>query len=158
MINSMKKRTKQKIKKLIPKIYFRTLYIIIPVFVIAHAIDSFIRLHNGAPLKDLESRKYSPVDTELLIITIASMLLLGFLKVLVKISLLPFILICIVVFGLIGWFGYWAYEYTLQDPVQGFIELGIIISAVAALMGIMLWYESYKKRDRKKLSKNEASK
>lgn len=108
-------------------------------------------------MQEVDSRKYQPVFNELLLLIVVAVFLLIALKLITKLSLLLFVPICIIVAVLIGWFGYWAYEYTLQDPAEGFLGVGLFIGFFVVFSAAMLWYESHQRRKRKKQSKKADS-
>lgn len=152
MIKSMKKRTLNKIKKLIPKIGNWSLWIGLGVFSIYISVHSFISLHNGASVRDISGRKYAPVISELLLMIGAVIFLLFILKTATKLKMIYIASIGIVLLGLIGWFAYWAFGFTHQDLAEGFLTLSIIIGSISVITAIALWREAHVRRKRDKVN------
>jgi hypothetical protein len=148
----MKKST---INNLIPAIGKWSLWIGLCVLCFYISINSFVNLHEGASIRDVEGRKYSPVLNELVLMTGVSIFLLLLLKVTTKLKMLWIILIGIIVFSLIGWFGYWAFNFTHQNPVEGFLTVLILIGSISLVTALALWYESYARSKRNKSNKSK---
>lgn len=146
----MKKRAKSKIKKLLPKIGMWSLWAGIAALCAYASIHSFVSLHDGAPIRDVGGRKYAPVLNELLLMMGAAIFLLFLLKITTKLKTAYLVAIGIVLFGCIGWFGYWAFGYTHQNPTEGFLTLLIIVGAVSLVTAIALWREWYVRRRSKR--------
>ena len=77
------------------------------------------------------------------------------LKVTIKLKNLYIVLIGIILFGLIGWFGYWAFNFTRQDPTEGFLTILVMIGSISLITAIALAYESYVRTKRIKLNKSK---
>ena len=146
----MKHRTKQRIKRLLPKIGKWSLWIAIAASLLFITINSYIRLHNGEPVQDVDGRKYAPVVSELIWMTVAGVALVFGLKFFTKLKVVYVLLIAIGLLVLIGLFGYWSFSYTHQDPVEGFLTVGVIVGSVSLFTAIALWYERYARRNKKK--------
>ena len=145
----MKKRTKQKIKKLLPKIGKWALWFAIGASLIFITVSSFIRLHNGDSVQDVGGRKYIPVVSELIWMLVAGIFLLVGLRFLAKVKLVYIILLAIILLAVTVLLGYWSFIYTHQDPVEGFLTVFIILGSVSLVTGIALWYERYARRRKK---------
>jgi hypothetical protein len=146
----MKKISKQRIKKLLPKIGRWSLWIGLATFMLFVSIQSYIALHGGASVQEVDGRKYTPVVNELLLVIIVAVVLLFALKLFTNLKLVYLVLIGTILFGLIGWFGLWSFNYTKQDPVEGFITVLLIIGSVSLITAMALLYERHVKLKRKK--------
>ncbi len=156
MIELMKKRTKQKLKKLFKKIFIWVGWLYIPLSLLCNSLYSFISLHKGASVRDVESHRYAPVLSELLLITVAAIFLLFALKFIAKLKIVYVIAIGLVLFGLIGVFGYWAFNFTRQEPGEGLLTLLIMIGSILLFTVMVLWYESCARS--KRIGSKEAGK
>ena len=151
----MKKRTKNKIKKLLPKIGKWSLVIGLALLSIYLSVHSFLSLHNGASIQDVDGHKYVPVLSELLLIIVVVLFMLFILKITTELKTIYIVLLGMILLGVIGWFGYWAFDFTRQDPVEGLLKVLIIAGSIALITTIGLWYESYSRRKHKKNSKRK---
>ena len=155
MMNSMKFRTKQKIRKYFKKARSWSSWLSIPLIWVFISTNAFTRLHNGALMEDVAGRKYMPVVSELIMMVLTAVFLLFLLRFGTKLNLLLVALIGFVVFTLIWWFGYWGFMYTRQDPPEGFLEATIIIACLGIFTALLLGYEWYSRRKQKRKKRNK---
>lgn len=145
----MNKKKRSKSKKLLYKITPWLIWVGLAGLMLFITIRSFISLHNGASVQDVDSRKYLPVVSELVWMFVAAVVLLLFLKFFVKIKTMCVALVGVALLGFITWFGFWAFEYTHQDSASGFLTVSVIVGSVALITALALGYEAYKRKKRK---------
>lgn len=133
-----------------PKIGLWLLWAGLAAFIIWHTVSGFIQLHNGASIEDVDGRRYLPVVSEVILMTMASVFLILGLKYLTKLSIVALVMVSVCLLALTLWFGYWAFIFTGQDPVGGFITIAIIIGSVSIITIVALLVEGYRRNHSKK--------
>lgn len=122
---------------------------------IYRSFEDFVALHNGAPLEQIDSYRYSPVFSEVLwlvvIATFASMIC----AIMLKWGKIGAVTLAIVSYIPIGFFAYWGYEYTHQNVTDGILSLLISVLSITTIVATVAIGESYARKRKKEDIKNQ---
>lgn len=121
------------------------------VFALIHrSFEDFVALHNGAPLEQIDSYRYSPVFSEVLWLIILATFASMICAIMFKWGKMGAVALTVVSYIPIGFFAYWGYEYTHQNVADGMLLLLMSVLSIAAIVAAVTIGESYARKRKKK--------